>query len=94
MIKYIFIDNIEIGIGDNLYLRIDNIKYSPGTRGKFHGLPENWEEPEGPEIEFENHNCYLIHKKEKKELAFPAPEYFADNYIEDIIIACEEEISQ
>lgn len=90
--KPILIEEIEIEIGYDLYLKINDIKFYPAFKGRFHGLPENWEEPEPAEFEYENKNCFIILEKNKKRLAYPAPDYFAYNYYESIIESCEYEV--
>jgi hypothetical protein len=88
--------NIDVPIGDNLYLRVDNLKYTPGTPGYISGRPEDCYEAENSEVDWDDKDTYLVYKimkiiknGDKKsqgfvEHVYKAPDKFSDHYYDDI----------
>jgi len=105
MKKYI-IPEVEIEIGDNLYLRITDVSFLPAVKGCRTCLPEDSLPDEPAECDWRNENAKLIIKEkifigmgkdnktkkyEWKEKEFPVDDGFVYEYYEQIITAIEEE---
>lgn len=59
----ITIPRIEIEIGWNLYLRIENVSFIPFKAGYISGRPEDCYEDEGADADWKDEDCKLIIKK-------------------------------
>jgi hypothetical protein len=57
------ISRVEIEIGDNLYLRIDNVSFLPARPGYISGRPEDCYEDEPAVAEWKDEDCKLVIKK-------------------------------
>ena len=57
------IDRVEIEIGDNLFIRIDNVSFIPSKAGYISGRPEDCYEDEPAECSWRDEDCKLIIKK-------------------------------
>lgn len=73
--------NIQIEIGEGLYLKIKNVKYTSGSSGYTSGRPEDCYEAEPPEIDWHEKDVYL----ESGEYTFPCPKGFAILYYEQLL---------
>jgi len=105
--KKIIIPEVEIEIGDNLYLRITDVSFLPAVKGYTSGMPEDCYPDEPAEIDWDNKNAQLVIKEFKfkptmensrmrfvdsvKEKEFPVDDSFVYEYYEQIITAIEEE---
>ena len=79
--------NIKLEIGENLYLQIENIKFTPGKAGYISGRPEDCYEDEPPEIDWNDEDCKII----RLHSEFECPKYFSGTYYEEILEKCIEE---
>ena len=68
--------NIQIEIGEGLYLKIKNVKYTSGSSGYTSGRPEDCYEAEPPEIDWKESDAFLI----LNDVLFRAPEGFSELY--------------
>jgi len=104
--KKIIIPEVEIELGDNLYLRITDVSFLPAVKGYTSGMPEDCYKGEPAECDWKNENAKLIIKEkifigmskdnktkkyEWKEKEFPVDDGFVYEYYEQIITAIEEE---
>lgn len=63
--KKIFIPEVEIEIGDNLYLRITELSFSPAIPGYISSRPEDCYEPVPACASWKDENCHLTKKSKK-----------------------------
>jgi hypothetical protein len=56
----IIIPEVEFSIGENLYLRIENVSFLPATQGRYSGAPEDCYEAEPAECDWLEHNASLV----------------------------------
>ena len=73
--------DIQIEIGEDLYLKIENAKFTPGKPGYISGRPEDCYEAEPPEIDWPEKDVYL----KSGEYKFPCPDGFATLYYEQLL---------
>ena len=59
------IPEIEIKIGDNLYIQIKDISFIPAKKGVYDALPENCYPDEPAEADWLKENAKLVIKKKK-----------------------------
>lgn len=59
----IIIPEVEIEIGDNLYLKIKEVSFIPKDTGYISGRPEDSREPQPAECDWKNENAQLVIRK-------------------------------
>lgn len=65
MSKKCIIAEVEIKIGENLYLRITDVSFIPSSPAIISGRPEDCYEAEPAECDWKNENARLAKKKKK-----------------------------
>ena len=98
------IPEVEIEIGDNLYLQIKDVSFLPCRPAYISGLPEDSYPEEGAEADWKNENAQLVIKTFEKKLdaigrsyykcisekEFPVDDSFVYEYYDQIIEAIEQ----
>ena len=98
------IPQVEIEIGENLFLRIEDVSFEPFRPGYISGLPEDCYSAEPAEADWKTENAKLIVKKQKciwntvklkvdhkdEEIVFTCPLGLDQEYYFDIIEEIEE----
>lgn len=104
--KKIIIPEVEIEIGENLYLRLREVTFFPGDSGKFSGAPEDCYPPTDPEIDWKDENAMLIIRKVKyikkgdivekdvKEYDYPVEAHFTGEYYDLLLDRAEEVLNE
>jgi len=59
------IPEVEIELGDNLYLQIKDVSFIPESKGVYNKLPEDCYPAEPAEASWKDENCRLVIKKKK-----------------------------
>lgn len=81
------IDQLEIEIGDNLFLRISDVTLTPGRPGRYSGAPEDCYEDEPPELDWKS-QCLVKYSKyrgEKVELTSTIDNNFTAEYYDELL---------
>jgi hypothetical protein len=92
--KPITIPEIEIEIGDNLYLQISDLTFTPFKKGYISGPPEDCYEDEGAEADWKDEDCQLLLIKNKINHYYDIDSNFVNEYYDQIILACEEYLNE
>ncbi len=86
------IDQLEIEIGDNLFLRISDVTLTPGRPGRYSGAPEDCYEDEPPELDWKY--SYLIkyskYNGKPVELSSGLDDMVANEYYDELLDAALE----
>lgn len=64
------IPRVEIEIGENLYLRIENVSFLPRQIGYIGGRPEDCYPDEPAECDWQAKNAKLIYKEKKCDMTY------------------------
>lgn len=88
--KPITIPEIEIEIGENLYLQISDLTFTPFKPGYISGPPEDCYEDEPAECNWSDKNVKLFFT----DIEYDYPKDLADVYYDDIINKCEEYLNE
>jgi len=67
MMSKMIIPEVEICIGENLYLQIKDVSFIPFKKGVTSALPENCYPDEPAQASWKDENCRLIIKKKEME---------------------------
>jgi len=108
MSKKIIVPEVDVEIGENLFLRLKEVRYFPGDPGKTTGAYEDCYPPTDPEIDWKDENACLLIRKVKyvttdggKSTAKKVDEYdfsidpsFVCEYYDAILEATEEILNE
>jgi hypothetical protein len=88
------ISQVEIEIGDNLFLRITDVTLTPGTPGKYSGDPYDCCQEEPTEIDWKS--SYLVkyskHNGRPVEIACELADGFAEQYYDNLVDQALEDV--
>ena len=84
--KPIFISEVEIEIGDNLFLHINDLDFTPETPDYISGPPEDCYQGEGAGVDWKDENCTLIYRSKEYSI-MKCPEGLSGHYYEEILEA-------
>lgn len=84
------IDQVEIEIGDNLFLRISDVTLTPGRPGRYSGAPEDCY-PEDP-AEIDWNACRLVKYSGKIESLFQCDDLLSNEYYDELLDQALEDV--
>jgi len=94
MEDFMHVDQLEIEIGDNLFLRISDVTLTPGRPGRYSGAPEDCYEDEPPELDWKY--SYLIkyskYNGKTVELSSGLDDMVANEYYDELLDQALEDV--